>query len=182
MVTMGAAVLTVLLAMALGCGGTTETVGSTQTPPVSSSQSPAPAPAPGADDTIAPPTSSAACGAFGGKIHGTSSCVSLARPSAALTAMTTRAAQPTLTASCASKAPVTLATSTVHLECVETGQGTATKHVDVFLVVDEDSAHPSLTGKRILLDAHDGFYDFVNVWLGDRTDKTEITIDYGVLD
>lgn len=106
----------------------------------------------------------------------------MARPSAALTPMTARAAQPTQAASCDSKTPVKLATSTVHLECVESGKGTAKMHAEVTLVIDEDTVHPSLTGKRILLDTHEGFWDFINAWVGDRTDKTEITIDYGVLE
>lgn len=96
--------------------------------------------------------------------------------------MVTRAPQPTVSVNCESKTPVKLATSTVHLECVESGTGTATKHAEVFVVIDDDTAHPVLKGKRILLDSHDGFWDFINAWFGDRTDKTEITIDYGVLD
>lgn len=176
--------LVVAIAALTACGGSTETppaqdptAAGSPTPSENTSQGGS-----GTGTTTPPSTSSAACGSFGGKIHGTSSCVSMARPSATLTPMTERASQPTQTARCDGVTPVKLATSTVHLECVEVGKGTSKMHAEVTLVIDEDTAHPSLNGKRILLDTHEGFWDFINAWIGDRTDKTEITIDYGVLD
>lgn len=94
--------------------------------------------------------------------------------------MAVRAGSPTMGAQC-NKGSVSLDTMIVHVECVESGSG-ENKHAVVTLVVDDDTKNPALKGKRLELDQHDGFWDFIGLWIGIRTSSVEVTIDYGVLE
>jgi hypothetical protein len=160
----------------MACGGSAETrQDPAPTPGHAGTSAPAPSPAPASS-----PSPAVACGDFGGKIHGVSMCESVQRASAAVTPMAERAGAPVESVACGA-APVTLDTMTVHLECVETATTTG-KHAVVTLVIDDDTLNPKTKGQRLALDVHDGFWDFINTWIGVRAASVEITIDYGVLD
>ena len=122
----------------------------------------------------------ASCGDFGGKIHGASTCKSVDRRTQTITPMAERAPAPVQSVSCGLTG-VTIDTMTVHVECGETGTSSA-KHAVVTLVIDDDTVNPMVKGARLPLDTHDGFWDFINTWVGVRATSLEITIDYGVLD
>jgi hypothetical protein len=179
-----------VVVVALGCGGATESPPQDPTPPSgTSAPTPTRPPAgegpttPGAPTASPPPQGTdpnrAACGSWGGKIKGDSTCWTMDRATAAVAPSKYRASMPMHSLRCGDS--VTLATMTVRLDCVETSTG-ADKQATVSLVVTEDQSHPALAGKSIFLDERKGFYDFINTWVGDRTSLTEITIDYGILD
>jgi hypothetical protein len=76
-----------------------------------------------------------------------------------------------------------LATVALKLACVQrTPAPGLLKHVTVELLVEEDTLYPRNHGKRITLDRHDGFWDFIHVWVAENKQALELTIDYGVLE
>lgn len=181
---------------AAGCGGATDAPsdpasqgGTSGAPPGGSTSAPSPStpavPDPAnMDDPNGANKPQSPCGDFGGKIHGTSVCKTVDRQTAAVATVNVRAVSPTTGVKC-NDTSVTLESMTVHLECVETTSGTGTaftKHAVITLVVDQDTAYPAMKGRRLLLDEHDGFWDFIYAQVGIRRSSVDVTIDYGVLE
>jgi hypothetical protein len=76
-----------------------------------------------------------------------------------------------------------LATVTLKLGCVQRKPAAGQpNHVAVELVLVDDTLYPRNRGKRIILDQHDGFWDFIHVWVAEKKQTLELTIDYGILE
>lgn len=175
---------------AAGCGGATDAPsepasqgGTSGAPSGGSTSAPSPS-TPAVPDPAPPAMPQSPCGDFGGKIHGASVCKTVDRQTAAVATVNVRAVSPTIGTKC-NDTSVTLESMTVHLECVETTSGTGTaftKHAVITLVVDQDTAYPAMKGRRLLLDEHDGFWDFIYAQVGIRRSSVDVTIDYGVLE
>jgi hypothetical protein len=127
------------------------------------------------------PQASASCAGFGGKIHGVSACLRYDREANTVTRHQDRV-RATSGLQCGQD--VTLQTLRLEIRCAEQVSSLESfrKRAIVEAVIIEDHTHPSLNGRRLELDEHEGFWDFVNVWVVETERGLDFTIDYVVLD
>jgi hypothetical protein len=123
------------------------------------------------------------CKGFRGAVHGTSVCVRYDRATNKLSKSHKRVMPGGATRELRCDGQARLATVALKLACVQrTPAPGLLKHVTVELLVEEDTLYPRNHGKRITLDRHDGFWDFIHVWVAENKQALELTIDYGVLE
>lgn len=145
----------------------------------------------GAQHQVPPPASAHAagengapsCKGFRGAVHGSSVCVRYNRVLNKLSKSNMRVMPGEATGELQCDAQARLATVGLKLACVQRKPAAGRpNHVTVELVVDEDPLYPRNRGKRITLDEHDGFWDFIHVWVAENKQALELTIDYGILE
>jgi hypothetical protein len=123
------------------------------------------------------------CKGFRGAVHGTSVCVRYDRALNKLSKSNKRVMPGGATRELACDGQARLATVGLKLACVQRPPAPGRpNHVAVGLVLVEDTLYPRNRGKRITLDQHDGFWDFIHVWVAEDKQALELTIDYGILE
>jgi hypothetical protein len=132
--------------------------------------------------TAAPP-GGPSCDGFDGRIHGASACVRYDRGAQTVARIRDRVMPGEATGAVDCGKDLQLRTLRVTLSCDE--DRPASRPSDkraVVAVAIADPARPAATGRRVILDEHEGFWDFIHVWVAETDRHLDFTIDYGVLD
>lgn len=132
--------------------------------------------------TISPPNP--LCHRFGGKVHGTSSCVTLDR-AANIATPSERRIRPGVGshAACDDRKlfdELTVGATRIRIDC-DYSRGDAGYSVIVRARVVEDTQRPALKGFTFELGSG-GFTDFISVHAKPRGDDIDFSVDFGILD